>query len=69
MVGSKNAIPSVRVTHIHVLDSEGRLRRALNLLVAIAQPDGVSTDSTNDNKTQGKASSGSERNGDTTDTS
>ena len=57
---------AVRVTHICALDSERRLSRAVSLLLAAAQPD-EDSDNNKEIKNQGKASSGSEHKGDSTD--
>ena len=67
MAKCRNVELTVQVTCIRTPDSEIRIARAINLLLATAQPNEDSTGSTDKNKDQGKTSSGSEHKGDSTD--
>jgi hypothetical protein len=67
MVRCRNVKLTVQVTHIRALGSERRLNSAINLLLAVTQPDEDSVDNVNENKNQRKASLGSEHKGDSTD--
>lgn len=57
----------MQVTCSRTPGSEGRISRAINLLLATAQPNEDSVDNTDENKDQGKASAVSEHKGDSTD--
>lgn len=67
MVKCRNVKLTVQVTCICAPDSERRISRAINLLLATAQPNEDSAGNTDENKDQGKASAGSEHKGDSTD--
>jgi hypothetical protein len=58
---------TVKVVYISASDSAARMSRAINLLLAAAQPD-EDSDNNNGSKNQGKAPAGNEYQGDSTDT-
>lgn len=58
---------TVKVVYISASDSAARMSRAINLLLAAAQPD-EDSDNNNGSKNQGKAPAGNEYPGDSTDT-
>ena len=58
---------TVKVVYISASDSAARMSRAINLLLAAAQPD-ENSDNSNGSKNQGKAPAGNEYQGDSTDT-
>jgi hypothetical protein len=58
---------TVKVVYISASDSAARMSRAINLLLAAAQPD-EDSDNNNGSKNQGKATAGNEYQGDSTDT-
>jgi len=67
MVRCRSTELTVRVVCIRLPDSERRVCRAINLLLAAAQPD-EDSDNNNGSKNQGKAPAGNEYQGDSTDT-
>ena len=58
---------TVKVVYISASDSAARMSRAINLLLAAAQSKEDSANSNDENKNQGKASTGSEHKGDSND--
>ena len=58
---------TVKVVYISASDSAARMSRAINLLLAAAQPD-EDSDNNNEIKNQGKDPAGNEYQGDSTDT-
>lgn len=58
---------TVKVVYISASDSAARMSRAVDLLLAAAQPD-EDSDNNNGSKNQGKAPAGNEYQGDSTDT-
>ena len=58
---------TVKVVYISASDSAARMSRAVDLLLAAAQPD-EDSDNNNEIKNQGKAPAGNEYKGDSTDT-
>ena len=58
---------TVKVVYISASDSAARMSRAINLLLAAAQPD-EDSDNNNGSKNQTKATAGNKYQGDSTDT-